>query len=548
MASRPRKNPRERDPLRELSELARPVAPPAAEPASANDGDVRRYQDLFDVATSLTSTLDLKSILDAIVDGIIRMTGCDRGYVILREEDGKLAMFTGRTRGGAAWEEEGARHISHSVVEKVEETHQLFVGADIAQIDDLREQGSIVEEKIRSAVCLPLIDQGRLVGVIYADSRHVLPSFTDDDGSLLHAFGAQAAVAIVRARVHGEVLTRGERLKEQNQRLRQQLAEHVTMSGMVIRNKQMLDVFEVAQKIAPSDMRSVLIHGESGTGKELLARAIHEMSPRRGGPFEAINCASIPHGLADSILFGHCKGAFTGADADRPGYFELADGGTLFLDEIAEMPLETQPKLLRALELGEITRVGEQGHVRKVDVHVVAATNRDLPHEAEAGRFRHDLYFRLKGAQLHLPPLRERREDILPLAEYFLQRVAKKRGVPPAQLSRDARTLLLGKRWDGNVRELEHAMEWASAFQDDNGVIQAGAFDRFFAPSPNAGAALPTDAGSFRDLMDSYEERLIRDALARNDGNISNTARALDLSRQMLHLKIKKYGIKTRES
>jgi transcriptional regulator with GAF, ATPase, and Fis domain len=550
MSQRAKKSGEIRDPLAELRALkTRPAGamPEMTSALPAAERESRRYRDLLDVAVSLTSTLDLKAILDAIVDGIIRVTSCERGFVILREKDGTFAMFTGRSREGTPWDESSAREISHTVVARVVETHEPFVGTDIEKIDDLRGQESILAQKIRSAVCLPLIDQEQLIGVIYADSSFVIPPFGETDRSVLRAFGAHAAVAIARARQHGEILDRGERLEEQNRKLRQQLSQHVTMSGMISRNKRMLDVFSIVEKIAPTDMSSVLIHGESGTGKELLARAIHERSPRRDGPFETVDCTTIPHGLVESILFGHRKGAFTGAEFDKPGYFEIADGGTLFLDEIGDLPLETQPKLLRALQQREITRVGEEGRVRKVDVHVVAATNVDLPRAVEAGTFRPDLYFRLKVAQLHVPPLRERREDILPLAEYFLQRLAEKRRQPVPQLSGDARNFLLGNPWVGNVRELENTMEWAIAFQDERGVISADVFERYFQTSlPNLGTFSGGD-GSLRQLMERFEERLIRDALARNDYNVSATAKTLSLSRQMLHEKIKKYRIVTRE-
>jgi transcriptional regulator with GAF, ATPase, and Fis domain len=551
MPPRTKKTHAARDPLAELRALriqsAAGEVSRRAESPSVADIDFRRYQDLLDVAISLASTLDLKAILDAIVDGIVRVASCERGFVILRETDGTFAMFTGRTREGTRWDELSAREISHTIVQKVVETHEPFVGTDIDQIDDLRAQESILEQKIRSAVCLPLVYQGQLTGLIYADSTFVIPQFGDADRSVLRAFGAQAALAIANARQHGEILDRGERLQEQNRKLREQLSQHVTMAGMVSRNKAMLDVFSIVGKIAPTDISSVLIHGESGTGKDLLARAIHEMSPRREGPFEAVNCATIPAGLVESILFGHKKGAFTGAEFDKPGYFEIANGGTLFLDEIGEMPLDTQPKLLRALQQKEITRVGEEGRVRKVDVHVVAATNRDLPGAVEAGTFRADLFFRLKVAQLHIPPLRERREDILPLAEYFLQRLAGKRKQSVAQLAGDARTYLLGRPWVGNVRELENAMEWGLAFQDEHGVIHAEAFEKYFQTSTPAIVALADETGSLRELTDRFESRVIRDALGRNGSNVSMTAKALGISRQQLHEKIKKYGITNRD-
>jgi transcriptional regulator with GAF, ATPase, and Fis domain len=551
MAKRPPKIGEPTDPLAELRRFKprgatmteRPAAMPPVETES------QRFRDLLDVAVSLTSSLELKAILDAIVDGIIRVTSCQRGFVILRESDDTFAMYTGRLREGAPWDENSAREISSSVVARVAETHETFIGLDLSEIDELREQKSILAQRIRSAVCLPLIDQDHLIGVIYADSSFPIPSFSETDRAILNAFGSQAAVAIERARQHGDIRDRGERLEEQNRQLREQLGQHVAMSGMIIRNKRMLDVFMDVQRIGAADMSSVLIHGESGTGKELLARAIHEKSPRHGGPFVAFNAAAISPTLVESALFGHRRGAFTGAEYDKPGYFEKADGGTLFLDEIGDMTLELQSKLLRVLQQREIERLGEEGRIRTVDVHVVAATNKDLPRAVQQKTFREDLFFRLTAAQLSVPPLRDRREDILPLAEYFLQRFAERRHQPAPTLSRDARAFLLGYYWRGNVRELENMMEWAVAFQDENGVVNGDALERK-AASASVSPVIDTAAGegSLRQLVDRYEERMVRDALSRNDNNVSATAKALGLSRQMLHEKIKKYGIVTRES
>jgi transcriptional regulator with PAS, ATPase and Fis domain len=290
-----------------------------------------------------------------------------------------------------------------------------------------------------------------------------------------------------------------------------------------------------------------LIQGESGTGKELLARAIHARGPRSGGPFVAFNAAALSPTLVESSLFGHRKGAFTGADIDKKGYFEVANGGTLFLDEIGDMSLQIQAKLLRALQEKEIERMGEEGHVRKVDVNVVVATNKDLARMVEEKKFRDDLYFRVKVAQLHVPPLRERREDILPLAEYFLKGFADIRNQPAPVLSREARAFLLRHAWPGNVRELKNMMEWAIAFQDERGVIDDGVLARQLDNRGPAPAASGGGDGSLRQLVERYEERTVRDALTRNDNNVSATAKALGLSRQMLHEKIKKYGIVTRE-
>jgi transcriptional regulator with GAF, ATPase, and Fis domain len=527
--------------LRATDRRLRPAAP-STPPAPAPGAPY--YQDLLEVAISLTSTLELRAILDAIVDGIIRVARCERGFLMLRESDGSFSLFIGRTRDLKPWDESRAREISRTIVGRVVDTLEPFVGTDLEKMDELLSSGSILEHKIRSAVCLPMLYKEKLIGVIYADSGFVLAPFLEADRSVLRAFGAQAALAVENARQHGEIRDRSHRLEEQNLRLSRQLSGQFAMSGIISKNKRMLEVFDTVLKIAPHDI-SVLIEGESGTGKEVLARAIHEKSPRRGGPFEAQNCAGIPAGLVESILFGHRKGAFTGAEFDKAGVFENANAGTLFLDEIGDMPLETQPKILRALQQREVTRIGEEGRVRKVDVRIIAATNIDLARAVSEGRFRKDLYYRLGVARIQLPPLRERKEDIIPLAEHFLAGYAQEKKLPRPELSRDARALVLAEPWVGNVRELENAMDYGVAFQDENHVIHARDLERFF-QSRQRGPAWSRSDGSLHDQLQRFEERVIRESLAEHESNVSSTARALGISRQQLHLKIKKYGIATR--
>ncbi len=515
--------------------------PPAADPPV----DVRRYTDILDVAVSLASTLDLRAILNNIVDGIIRVTGCERGFLMLRETDGAFSMFTGRYKDRREWDERGAREISRTVTHRVAETHEPFVAVDVAQVDELRQTDSIQTGKIRAVVGLPLLYQESLIGVIYADSQFPIPTFLESDRSVLQAFGAQAALAIENARRHGELLDHGARLEEQNLSLRQQLSREFAMSGLISKSKRMLEVFETVHKIAPHDL-SVLLRGESGTGKEGLARAIHDKSHRADRPFHAINSGGIPRELVESILFGHVKGAFTGADVDKRGLFEIADGGTLFLDEIGDMPLDTQPKLLRALQQKEITRVGEEGRVRKADVRIITATHLDLPQAVKEGKFRADLFFRLNVVPIYVPPLRERPEDIIPLAEYFLSSYAAEKGVPAAELSKDARGLLLSHPWTGNVRELKSAMELGIAFQDERHMIHAADIERYL-HNNSAGAMHSTSPnGDLRTMMDDFEQQVIRRVLAEKDQNVTKAAEVLGISRQQLHTKIKKYKIATR--
>ncbi|MDH3197143.1 MAG: sigma 54-interacting transcriptional regulator, partial [Candidatus Krumholzibacteria bacterium] len=467
-------------------------------PAASEQGSDQKYARVLEVSASLASTLDLTEILNLIVDGIIQVTGCERGFLMLKESDGEFSMHIGRTRGEAEWNEEHLA-ISKTIVARVVLSREPFVAPDLERVEDLKDTDSIHQYAIRSAFCLPLLYKDELIGVIYADSGHVVPQVLEADQGILAAFAAQAALAIANARQHGELKSRRDRLEEQNLSLRSQLAKEFSFSGMVSKNKRMFEVFATVEKVAPHDL-SVLIQGDSGTGKELLARGIHERSPRRSAPFEIVNCSAIPAGLVESILFGHKRGAFTGAMRDKPGVFDLADNGTLFLDEIGDMPLDVQPKLLRVLENGEFCRVGEEERVRKVEVRIIAATNMDLARAVEDGRFRRDLFFRLNVAHMTLPPLRERPEDILPLAEHFLEQFATDKRLPLPKLARDTQEFLLGRAWQGNVRELRSSMEWAIVVQDDDHVIHAREMRRYFA----ADDADPAEATGARA---SYKDR-----------------------------------------
>ncbi len=522
------------DPLLELGRR-RATRVPGPESAPAPDPSAS-YAIIADIAILLASPSDLTGILNKIVDGIIKVTGCERGFLMLREPDGGFSTFTGRYADMAKWEESDTPEISHTVRDRVADTHEPFAVSDLRQLDDFKTSDSIQAGGLVAAVCLPLVYRDELIGVIYADSTHILPRPLDDNHQVLSAFATQASFAIENARNHGE-LAKG---TGRDQKRDSPLAQRFTGDGMATRNKAMHEVIATVEKIAPSHI-TVLMHGETGTGKEVYARAIHRLSPRSGRPFIPVNCSGMPHELVESILFGHVRGAFSGAVADRPGLFEAADGGTLFLDEIGDMPLATQPKLLRVLETREVARVGDESVFRKVDVRIIAATHRDLSAAVESKAFRGDLFSRLNGAQIHLPPLRERREDIIPLAEYFLGRFAAELDIPEPRLSAGARALLLANSWVANVRALKGAIEFGVHFRDERNVIQAEAIERHLGAA--ASIRPPRDNSTLKVQMERYEASLLRQALAEHGGNVSRTAEALGLSRQQLHAKINKYGI-----
>lgn len=306
-------------------------------------------------------------------------------------------------------------------------------------------------------------------------------------------------------------------------------------SELVSSSEAMREVFKRIGMAAGSDA-TVLVLGETGTGKELVARALHRASARSARPFVAVNCAAIPAELMESELFGHVKGAFTGATADRLGRFREADGGTLFLDEIGDMPLATQAKILRVLQEREITPVGGT-RVLPVDVRVVAATHRDLPAAVAEGRFREDLWYRLQVVSLVLPPLRERLGDVLLLAEHFLRRIG---GVAPKRLSAAAARRLVGHRWPGNVRELRNAMERA-AIMAHGKFIELEHIDLQPA-AVSAGVDIAWD-GTLANAVAQVEREMVRRALVETGGNRAEAARRLGLSRQQLYRKLAEHGL-----
>ena len=345
---------------------------------------------------------------------------------------------------------------------------------------------------------------------------------------------AEAILAIRKARER-------ERLRRANQLLQRDLSRAVGERPIVAASQPMIEVLELVERAAEYKT-TVLLTGESGTGKEVLARAIHAQSPRRNEAFVAVNCAAIPENLLESELFGHAKGAFTGADRARRGLFVEADGGTLFLDEIGELPVPLQAKLLRVLQEEEVRPVGES-KPRRVDVRVLAATARDLEREVEAGRFREDLFYRLNVLRIVVPPLRERRADIPLLVDHFLARFREALGKPVRILTDEALEKLVAHRWPGNVRELENVIERAVILSSGPRLTPADLPANVTAPA--AAHASGGDEGdlSLRRARRAVEVELIRRALEATGGNRTHAARRLGISHRALLYKLKEYGI-----
>jgi two-component system, NtrC family, response regulator AtoC len=373
----------------------------------------------------------------------------------------------------------------------------------------------------------------------------MMSAYGDDDAALeairrgaydfiAKPFRADQVLLILRKAIEREGLRR------EVQQLHEELVALRAPTGIVGRSPKLAHAISLADKVArhPS---TALITGESGTGKELIARHIHDASPRASKPFVAVNCGAIPEALLESELFGHTKGAFTGATAERQGLFEEADGGTLFLDELGDLPLPLQVKLLRALQEGEVRRVGDNAS-RSVDVRVVAATARDLEADVADGRFRADLYYRVNVVRIHLPALRERTEDVPELVHHFVERFNRRFGLHISGPTSTAMRALVDYPWPGNVRELENIVERAMVLADGP-QIGLEHLPTLAAPASRTdGTASPLDL-SVKRRTDELERALIKEALERTRGNRTRAAKLLDLSHRALLYKIRDYGL-----
>ena len=493
----------------------------------ASDHLAHELGTLLHVATRIGSVPDVESLQWQLLGPIFDLVPADRGAILIfgstPEEISSVAAWD-RVSGPAR-----VVNVSRTVVRQVVEERAGLLVNDVGASVALKLSDSLFNAPMQSLLCVPLVLAGQTAGVIYLDSTRFLERFTEHHLKLMSAVAGIAALALENAR-------RWQLLHNENRRLRTEAGiEH----DMVGESPAMAAVFQKIARLAPSDA-SILICGESGTGKELAARALHRNSPRADKPFIAINCAAITETLLESELFGHEKGAFTGAVGAKPGQFEVAEGGTVFLDEIGDVAPALQAKLLRVLQEREFYRVGGTKPIR-VDIRVVAATNKDLAAEVTAGRYRQDLYYRLNVVSFVMPSLRDRKPDIPLLAQHFVDRFSRKCKRAVKGVSPEALACMANYSWPGNVRELENVIERAVILGADEWILPEDLPETVMEPQTSGG-----DPTRYHEAVLALKRELITKAVEQANGNYTEAGKLLGLHPNYLHRLMRNLDLKAR--
>jgi len=465
---------------------------------------------LMKISTTINSIRGLDNLLERLLELLFEVVPAQRGAILLTTEgsfETSLVFGLDRAQG-----KDQAVNVSRTIVRQVLRDGVALLANDAAAETTLATQ-SLIAARTHSVMCVPLILFDRNIGVLYLDSTSERDQFNRDHLQLVTAIAGIAAVAIENAR-------RFEWLETENERL---LADVNIEHNMIGESAAMQRVYHFISKVAPTDA-TVLISGESGTGKELAARAIHRNSKRAQKPFMAVNCAALNDSLLESELFGHEKGSFTGALAQKKGRLEVADSGTVFLDEIGELPLSLQVKLLRVLQEREFERVGGTVTIH-VDLRLIAATNKNLEEAIEAGQFRHDLYYRLNVVSLEMPALRERREDIMLLANYFADKSGARCNRKLKGFSSEARACLTAYDWPGNVRELENTLERAVVLGTTDWILPEDLPDALLETKVTADGPFTT----YHEAVVQHKKQIILRAFAEAKNNHAEAARLLGI-------------------
>jgi len=504
-------------------------------PVSYDDLTPEELGRLLDLAGELLRVHDYDAMLDALVRHALEIVHADRGFLVLRRDgengdcdaDLDLDLKVVRNWRREELEKRDGEEISRSITREVLKTGKILLVEDALGDQRYANMESVLRQGIRSVLAAPILVDQRLVGVLYLESQSVHRLFGHPQRALFEHILDLSSRAL-------EKCLRRLVLEERNRALEKVLVPRPRFPGIITQDSAFMDLLEMVAQVATSDL-PVLVQGETGTGKELVVRAIHQHSNRRTGELVTVNCGAISPALLESELFGHVRGAFTDAKRDKVGTITTAHGGTLFLDEVGELPQELQVKLLRTLQFGEVQPVGATQPV-SVNVRFVAATNRNLADDVEAGRFREDLLYRLNVVTLELPPLRDRPDDILPLFFHFLRNACAKQGKVPPRVSPRLERVLGHYRWPGNVRELENEALRLLAVTAPGQALTVDRLSQRVTQAPKVEGTTPSTLADF-------EREVIEMQLRAHGGNRTRTAKALGISREGLRKKMKRLAL-----
>ena len=502
--------------------------------------EVQELTLLYEISRILDRSVDLREVVGPILETISRRMGMHRGTLTLFDrESGDITIETAHGLSSSQ-QARGRYRYGEGVTGKVVETGQPMVVPNIFEEPlFLNRTGARKRDRrgIISFICVPILMENEVIGTLSVDCPFDPGRFFDEDVRLLSIIASLVTQAV---RLRRSMQEERRRLMEENTRLQAELRDRFQPANIVGNSKAMQTVYRLVSQVAGSSA-TVLLRGESGTGKELVAHAIHYSSPRATQSFIRVNCAALPESMIESELFGHERGAFTGAVAQRKGRFELADGGTVFLDEIGDLSTAVQIKLLRFLQEREFERVGGVATIRS-DVRIIAATHVDLEERISSGIFRQDLYYRLNVFPIYIPPLRERKTDIPLLADYFVEKYSRANHKHITRITTPAIDMLMSYHWPGNVRELENCIERAVLLSGDQ-VIHSHHLPPTLQTADASGTRF---TGSLQDTLDRVEREFILDALKSARGNMSEAARTLGLTERIMGLRVSKYAIKYR--
>ena len=501
---------------------------------------------LYEVSTSIHSIHDLDEMLRNVLSKVRDVFQIEGASIALHDRKRKELFFirTVEEQSSNAPQKMDEMRFpdDYGVAGWVLKEQQPVLIPDVSKDERFTKQLDIQQNlDTRSMICVPLKTRKGVMGVLYALNKHHA-EFSIKEMRLLEILSGTIAVSIENAQLYGEIQQYATSLEKENLRLKTECQARFNVQGIIGSSVAMQRVFALLDKVIGSGT-TVLIQGKTGTGKELLAKVIHYNGPTKDKPFVAENCGGLSENLLESEIFGHVKGAFTGAIADKKGLFELADGGTVFLDEISDMPYTMQTKLLRVLQEYQIRPVGGSQY-RQVEFRLISSTNRDLLQEVQEGRFREDLFYRIQVFPIVIPPLRERKEDIPLLAAHFLEQFALKFKRPVARLTPGALEMLMRFDWPGNVRELENEIERALTLAGDDGEITEAYLSERIRQSAEFDGLSDAPPATIQEATARVERKMVKDALRKSGGNRSQAARILGLTRQGLLNKIRRYEIK----